>query len=81
MKLIDFSCKHHILLRDEDGTLRPMDEPYFRSERIADNTYQILSDGDYSYLVIGNDEAVLIDSGYGAGNIREYAASLTDRPL
>lgn len=81
MKLIDFSCKHHILLRDEDGTLRPMDEPYFRSERIADNTYQILSDGDYSYLVIGDDEAVLIDSGYGAGNIREYAASLTDRPL
>ncbi len=81
MKLIDFSCKHNILLQAEDGTRRPMDEPYFQSEQIANNTYKILSDGDYSYLVIGADEAVLIDSGYGAGNIREYAAGLTDRPL
>lgn len=81
MKQIDFSNKHHILLKNEDGTFSPMDEPYFKSKKIAEDTYQILSDGDYSYLIIGVEEAVVIDSGYGAGNIREYAQSLTDKPI
>jgi glyoxylase-like metal-dependent hydrolase (beta-lactamase superfamily II) len=31
--------------------------------------------------VEGDDEALMIDTGYGAGNIREYAQSLTDKPL
>lgn len=79
--MIDFSCKHDIWLEDEDGSLQPMDEPYFRSWRIAPGTWQILSDGDFSYLVEGDEEAILIDSGYGAGNIREYAQSLTEKPL
>lgn len=79
--MIDFSCKHDIWLEDEDGSLQRMDEPYFRSWKIAPGTWQILSDGDYSYLLEGDDEAILIDSGYGAGNIREYAQSLTEKPL
>ena len=79
--MIDFSCKHDIWLEDEDGSLQPMDEPYFRSWRIAPGTWQILSDGDFSYLVEGDEEAILIDSGYGAGNIRTYAQSLTEKPL
>ena len=79
--MIDFSCKHDIWLEDEDGSLQRMDEPFFRSWQIADGTWQILSDGDFSYLVEGEDEAILIDSGYGAGNIREYAQSLTEKPL
>jgi len=79
--MIDFSCKHDIWLEDEDGSLQRMDEPYFRSWQIAPGTWQILSEGDYSYLVEGEEESVLIDSGYGAGNIREYAQSLTAKPL
>ncbi len=79
--MIDFSCKHDILIRDEDGTLRPMDEPYFESKKVADGTWRILSDGDYSYLVEGEIEAAVIDSGYGCGNLREYCQTLTDKPV
>lgn len=79
--MIDFSCKHDIWLEDEDGSLQRMDEPFFRSWQIAPGTWQILSDGDFSYLVEGDEEAILIDSGYGCGNIREYAQSLTAKPL
>jgi glyoxylase-like metal-dependent hydrolase (beta-lactamase superfamily II) len=78
---IDFSSKHDILIRSEDGTLTPMDVPYFRSTLIAPGTWQILSDGDYTYLVEGDQEALAIDSGYGAGNIREYCQTLTKKPV
>lgn len=79
--MIDFSCKHDIWLEDEDGSLQRMDEPFFKSWEIAPGTWKILSDGDFSYLLEGDEEAILIDSGYGAGNIREYAQSLTKKPL
>lgn len=77
----DFSCKHHILIQNDDGTRFPMDFPYFRATLIAPRTWQILTAGDFSYLVCGDDEAILIDSGYGAGNIRQMCQRLTDRPL
>ncbi|MDC7242234.1 MAG: MBL fold metallo-hydrolase [Spirochaetales bacterium] len=79
--MIDFSSKHNVLIRNEDGSLQPMDQPYFESLQIAPGTWQILSDGDYSYLVEGEKEAVVIDSGYGAGNIREYCGTLTSKPV
>lgn len=78
---IDFSCKSEIWLEDEDGSLQRMSEPFFKSWKVAPGTWQILSDGDYSYLLEGDDEAILIDSGYGAGNIRQYAQTLTPKPL
>ncbi len=81
MTQIDFSCKHHILLEDEEGLMQPMDEPYFRSNQIAPGTWQILSDGDYSYLLEGDREALLIDSGYGAGNIRVYCEQVCSKPV
>ena len=58
-----------------------MDVPYFKSTLVAPGTWQILSDGDYTYLAEGEDEALVIDSGYGAGNIREYCQSLTKKPV
>lgn len=79
--MIDFSCKKDIYLEDEDGLIVPMSEPYFRAKQIAPGTWQVLSDGDYSYLLEGEEEALLIDSGYGAGNIRDYCQTLTDKPL
>ncbi|NLO83923.1 MAG: MBL fold metallo-hydrolase [Clostridiales bacterium] len=81
MKQIDFSSKQHIMLEDEEGLRVPMSEPYFRSKLVAPRTWQVLSDGDYSYLLEGDEEALLIDSGYGAGNIRKYCQTLTDKPL
>ena len=81
VQFIDFSSKHNVMIKNDDGSLTPMDVPYFKSTLIAPGTWQILSDGDYSYLVEGDNEASLIDSGYGAGNIREYCQSLTQKPL
>ena len=73
----DFSGKSSILLEDEEGVRVPMSEPYFRTVEIGPKTWRILSDGDYSYLLEGDDgDAILIDSGYGAGNIREYCRNL-----
>lgn len=79
--MIDFSCKHDILIRNQDGTYSPMDEPYFRAELIAPDTWRVLSSGDYAYLVAGENEAIAIDTGYGAGNIREFMQTLTDKPV
>lgn len=81
VKLIDFSSKHNIMIRNQDGTLTPMDEPYFRSTLIAPATWQILSDGDFAYLIEGDDEALAIDATEGAGNIREYMQTLTKKPI
>ena len=77
IKYYDFSCKSHILLQDEDGNRTPMSEPYYKTVEIAKDTWRILSDGDFSYLLKGeDDDAILIDTGYGAGNIRAYCASI-----
>lgn len=78
---IDFSCKHGIYIKNEDGTYTPMDEPYFEAEKVAGGVWKIKSDGDFSWLIEGEKEALVIDSGYGAGNIREHAQTLTDKPV
>lgn len=78
---INFSCKHEVMLRNEDGSLSPMDEPYYEVKQVASGTWQILSDGDYFYLVEGDEKAILIDSGYGCGNVRSFCQSLTEKPL
>lgn len=80
-EMMDFSCKHDILIRNPDGTYTPMDEPWFQAWEIAPNTWQILSSGDYSYLLAGDKEAVSIDTGYGAGNLRAFLQTLTDKPV
>lgn len=81
IKIIDFSSKYDVLIRNRDGSLLPMDEPYFESRCIAPGTWCIRTDGDAVYLVEGNDQAVVIDSGYGAGNLREYCQRLTEKPV
>lgn len=81
VKSIDFSAQHNVLIRNEDGSTTPMDVPWYRSTQIAPGTWQILSDGDYSYLLEGDNEALAIDSTYGAGNIREYMQTLTKKPV
>jgi len=81
VKNIDFSSKHNILIMNSDGKLLPMDEPYFENNLILDNTYQIRSDGDYCYLLIGDEMGIMIDCGYGCGNIREYAERISGKPV
>lgn len=79
--MIDFSSKHNIWIKNDDGTMSRMDEPYFKSWKLAEGVWRILSSGDYSYLVEGDEEALAIDSGYGAGNIRDYMQTLTEKKV
>lgn len=81
MKMMDFSCKHDILIRNPDGSYSHMDEPWFQAEQIGPGTWKVLSSGDYSYLLEGEKEAVSIDTGYGAGNLRQFLQTLTEKPV
>lgn len=42
---------------------------------------QFMNGSEYMYLLEGEDVALLIDTGYGAGNLRAYVERLTDKPL
>lgn len=81
MGALDFSSLHDILIEDDDGNVQPMDQPYFKAKEIAKGTWQVLSDGDYIYVVEGEDETIVIDTGHAAGNLREFCQSLTDKPI
>lgn len=81
MREIDFSAKHDILIRHKDGTLTPMDEPYYEVTEINEDTWQIMSSGDYHYLLAGDEEGISIDTGYGAGNLREFLEKLCGKPV
>ncbi len=81
MEAIDFSPMHDALIRHEDGSLTHFDEPYFEAKKVDDGTWQIASSGDYHYLIVGDDIGVAIDTGYGAGNLRDYLESLCGKPV
>ncbi|MCD8076237.1 MAG: MBL fold metallo-hydrolase [Lachnospiraceae bacterium] len=81
MDPIDFSPLRKILIEDEDGNIQPMSEPYFRAKEIAPGTWQVLSDGDYTYVLEGEEELLCIDGGSGAGNIRAFCQTLSTKPL
>ena len=78
---IDFSSKHDVLIRLRDGSLIHMDEPHYEIELIAPDTWMIISSGDNHYLLAGDDEGIAIDTGYGAGNLREYLESVSKKPV
>ncbi len=79
--LVDFSSKHDILIHHKDGSYSPMDEPYYEVTRIDETTWQIMSSGDYHYLLACEDEAIAIDTGYSAGNLREFLEKLCGKPV
>lgn len=79
--LVDFSSKHDILLHHKDGSYTPMDEPYYEVTQLDETTWQIMSSGDYHYLLVGEDEGISIDTGYGAGNLREFLEKLCGKPV
>lgn len=58
-----------------------MNASYFTSESINEHVIRIVNPSAvYSYLVIGEKRAVLIDTGCGLGNLKEYVDHLTDKP-
>lgn len=78
---LDFSGAHKYTLIDDDGTKRPVDEIYMEATLVAPGTWRILTYGDYIYLVEGEKEALVIDTGFGIGNLRKMCQTLTDKPI
>ncbi|WP_044891792.1 MBL fold metallo-hydrolase [Opitutus terrae] len=64
-----------------DG-VAPMKSEWFTASEVAPATWRIVDHGTVNvYLVIGRDRALLIDTGYGQANLRQYVQSLTSLPL
>ena len=54
----------------------------FECERITDHILRIKDGGDVcEYLVTGNKAAMLIDTGYGVGDLKGFIGSICDLPL
>jgi len=76
------------LLRESNKTKKvyPVD-PYVEVYQFRDNLYGLLEEspmgmGDvWMYLTIGPEKALLVDSGFGAGNIKEAVGKITDLPV
>ena len=58
-----------------------MAHPTFTARRITPDTICIGGPGCDCYLLVGDNEALMIDSGMSDQNIRAFAQSLTDKPL
>jgi glyoxylase-like metal-dependent hydrolase (beta-lactamase superfamily II) len=58
-----------------------MSATIFQSRPICTNTWLIRGDGCTSYLLVGEQRGVVIDTGYALENIQAYAQTLTDKPV
>lgn len=55
---------------------------YFTTYQINDHIYQIKDPmGVLVTLIVGSKKALLIDTAYGIGNLKEYILSITTKPL
>lgn len=65
--------------------VNPIDDPWFTVEPIDENTFAISEYGHWeevrSFLLIGTDQALLIDTGLGIGDIKKITDSLTSKPI
>ena len=54
----------------------------FRSEKVTEHIIRIEDGTDVcEYLITGEERALLIDTGYGIGDLRGYVESLSPLPL
>jgi glyoxylase-like metal-dependent hydrolase (beta-lactamase superfamily II) len=58
-----------------------MPDTIFQSRQICRDTWIIQGDGCTSYLAIGDERGMVIDTGFATENIQAYAQSLTGRPV
>jgi ABC-type taurine transport system substrate-binding protein len=58
---------------------------WFEIKKIDPTTYAICEHGHWekmnSYLLIGSEEALLIDTGLGIGNIKQLVDKITNLPI
>lgn len=55
----------------------------YMSWKIDDTTWAVnfMNGTQNMYLLEGDDQALLLDTGYGAGNLRRYLSTLTEKPI
>lgn len=55
----------------------------YMSWKLDMNTWviQFMGGSEYMYLLEGDEKALLIDTGYGAENLKEYVEKLTSKPI
>jgi glyoxylase-like metal-dependent hydrolase (beta-lactamase superfamily II) len=58
-----------------------MADTIFCSKLLCPKTWLIQGDGCTSYLVVGDERGMLIDTGFATENIQAYAQTLTDKPV
>lgn len=69
------------------ATPKPVSEQWFSTQKISDNLYLISEPYYYwwnranIWLIKGRDRDLLIDTGLGVSSLRQYLASLIDKPL
>lgn len=84
MKPADWAAN---LPRPAYAHLEKLESPdeWFSLYRFSPDTYIIYEDGQYeeavTYLLLGAESAVLVDSGNGIGNIKKLCRALTDLPI
>lgn len=60
----------------------PRQSDWFTASRVDETTWRIVDHGVVnSYLLLGQKRALLIDTGYGHANLRDYVRSITTLPL
>jgi glyoxylase-like metal-dependent hydrolase (beta-lactamase superfamily II) len=74
-----------LLAMTEEGPEARWVDEYFTVELVAPRTFAIgeprYAQQNYSYLIIGDERALLFDAGPGIRDIRATAQALTDRPI
>jgi glyoxylase-like metal-dependent hydrolase (beta-lactamase superfamily II) len=58
-----------------------MPNTVFHSRPLCRNTWALQGEGCTSYLAVGDERGVVIDTGFATENIQAYAQSLTDKPV
>ena len=53
----------------------------FTGRKVTDNTYVITGSGCDSYLLMGDECAIMIDSGMSKLNLKEFCQEFTDLPI
>lgn len=60
---------------------------YFKGKEVAPGVYQITNAifndvlPTFCYLAVGSEKALLVDSMYGVGKLKDYCETLTDKPI
>lgn len=55
---------------------------FYQTIRLKENVYRISSiENVFCYLLVGRDKAMLIDTGYGFGDLKSVIKAITDKPL